>query len=48
MDTIRISDDVKHRIIHLKQEGVSITDISNELGISVSCLLCLFFASHGV
>lgn len=45
MDTIRISDAKKHKIICLRQEGVSVTDISDELGISVSRLFSLLSAS---
>lgn len=39
MATYRISETTKHRIIYLREEGVSVTDISNELGISVSIAL---------
>lgn len=32
---IRIRDEIKHKNFNLRQEGMSITDILNELGASV-------------
>lgn len=42
----RISTYDKHKIIVLKEQGLSVTDIANELGITVSLHLLLLCFKH--